>query len=86
MFGRTVGYLSNVETTTEMSGEVSPMKDGETRIIPSDRIMLSDPTHVCMVVRDVEKTAAQYASFMATHSAGRFSPGYEPPPLRTEPR
>ena len=30
--------------------------------------------------------AIQYASFIATQSAGRFAPGVEPPPLSTEPR
>ncbi|MDP2873338.1 MAG: VOC family protein [Bacillota bacterium] len=38
------------------------MKSGETKVIPSDRIMLGDPYHVCLVVRDVEKTAAVYSS------------------------
>ncbi len=38
------------------------MKDGETKIIPADKLLLSDPTHVCVVVRDVEKTAQTYAS------------------------
>jgi len=38
------------------------MKDGETKMIPADKLLLSDPTHVCVVVRDVEKTAQTYAS------------------------
>jgi 4-hydroxyphenylpyruvate dioxygenase-like putative hemolysin len=38
------------------------MKSGEVKIIPPDRIMLSDITHVCVAVRDVEKTAALYSS------------------------
>lgn len=38
------------------------IKNGETKVIPSDRILLGDPTHVCVVVRDVEKTAQIYSS------------------------
>jgi len=40
------------------------MKVGETKLIPADGIMLSEPTHVCIVVRDVEKAAECYASFL----------------------
>jgi len=38
------------------------VKDGETKLITNQRLMLSAPTHICMVVRDVERTAATYAS------------------------
>lgn len=38
------------------------MKTGEVMVIPADRIMLSEPNHVCIVVRDVEKAANTYAS------------------------
>jgi hypothetical protein len=41
---------------------VDHVKNGETKLIHNDRIMLSDPTHICIVVRDVERTAATYAS------------------------
>ena len=34
----------------------------EARTIPSDRIMLSQIAHVCIVVRDVEKTATNYVN------------------------
>ncbi|MFO8059320.1 MAG: VOC family protein [Bacillota bacterium] len=34
----------------------------ETKIVPSERIMLSGIAHVCIVVRDVEKTARTYSS------------------------
>jgi catechol 2,3-dioxygenase-like lactoylglutathione lyase family enzyme len=37
---------------------------GESKLIPEDRLMLSEPTHVCMVVRDVEKKARQYSSLL----------------------
>lgn len=40
------------------------MKTGETRLIPDDRIMLGEPYHVCIVVRDVEKSAAMYAALL----------------------
>ena len=41
------------------------MQTSETKIIPADKIMLSAPTHVCVVVRDVEKTASTYASLFS---------------------
>jgi methylmalonyl-CoA/ethylmalonyl-CoA epimerase len=41
---------------------VDHVNNGETKLIPTDRILLSDPSHVCVVVRDVERAAATYAS------------------------
>jgi methylmalonyl-CoA/ethylmalonyl-CoA epimerase len=38
------------------------VKNGETKLVPNDRLILSDPTHVCVVVKDVERTATAYAS------------------------
>jgi methylmalonyl-CoA/ethylmalonyl-CoA epimerase len=40
------------------------MKIGETKVVPEGRIMLTDPTHVCIAVRDVELTAERYASLL----------------------
>lgn len=34
---------------------------GVNKIIPAAQVMLGDPTHVCLVVRDVERTATAYA-------------------------
>ncbi len=40
------------------------MQPGETKTIPADRVMLGEPTHVCLAVRDVEKTAQLYSSLL----------------------
>jgi len=38
------------------------MLPGSTKIIPPAGIMLGEPTHVCLAVRDVERTASSYAT------------------------
>lgn len=40
------------------------MRPGQTKFIPDDRIMLGEPTHVCLVVRNVERTAELYSSLL----------------------
>jgi catechol 2,3-dioxygenase-like lactoylglutathione lyase family enzyme len=40
------------------------MRIGETKLVPSDRLMLSEPTHVCIVVHNVEQTAQVYSSLL----------------------
>jgi methylmalonyl-CoA/ethylmalonyl-CoA epimerase len=40
------------------------MLPGESMLLPPAGIMLGDPTHVCLAVRDVEHTASQYAALL----------------------
>lgn len=40
------------------------MQPGQTKFIPGDRVMLGEPTHVCLVVKDVERTADMYSSLL----------------------
>lgn len=37
---------------------------GESKIIPEDGVILGEPTHVCLVVRDVERTAKMYTDLL----------------------
>lgn len=40
------------------------MLPGTTKIVPEHGVMLGEPTHVCLVVRDVERTANLYSSLL----------------------
>lgn len=40
---------------------VIEMKPGESKTIPEDKIILPEIAHVCLVVKDVEKTAENFA-------------------------